>query len=533
MKPVDSRAMLARVHTLARVCALAFSLAGCAVTARLPDLPATGDLSDIHHLIRLHAAQDARFQVITDRPFLQVDLRHRYAVPGLQALPDFAARQVFVTRYLADAGALADRSVTLALARIPAEALADFAARHGLAGTGDAVRLTVRNAVLKDQHSRLAAEQDKVATFRSNAEIDHYWRELLGHIESSIMSRGKFARRLLTAPAVPFISAWISYHNHFDYRGPSVPAFKKSIELSPVLDTVAPAGIAPADWTLLQRHAPVIVQEVLDNAPYSPTYDHFGRVSLIESTDDVVPSVDAAQPTLYAFIDSKVIQGHNVRQLVYTLWYPWHPAHKRFDPEAGPLDGWTVRVTLDAQARPVVVESVSNCGCYYKIFPGQGLEVRAAATFGAPLDGKTYHLEQHHAGRVDAVVPEAVAGLDGSAQNIVLYLSAGHHQLVSVRTQSTRVGAVTHSDHYELRAYEELERLPAHGIELGLFGQDGLVRGADRGECNLLSPSGLYHAGHPRQRETQMVYFDEADFDDPHLLEQYLRLPPDAFAGRW
>jgi len=45
----------------------------------------------------------------------------------------------------------------------------------------------------------------------------------------------------------------------------------------------------------------------------------------------------------------------------------------------------------------------------------------------------------------------------------------------------------------------------------------------------LLTPSGLYHAGHPRQRETQMIYFDEAQFDDPGLLQTYLRLPPHVF----
>ena len=29
-----------------------------------------------------------------------------------------------------------------------------------------------------------------------------------------------------------------------------------------------------------------------------------------------------------------------------------------------------------------------------------------------------------------------------------------------------------------------------------------------------------------------MIYFDEADFDDPGLLERYLRLPPDAFGDQ-
>lgn len=516
----------------ARIGVLTLLLAGCAATARLPDLPPHGDLTDIHHLIRQHAAQDARYQVVTDRPFLQVDLRHRYAASAYEAVSDLAARQAFVTRFLADSGALADHAITLALARVPTDALAAFAAGHGLTGTGEAARPVVRDAVLADQHTRLAAEQARVAALRSRIELDHYWRELLGHLEASIMTRGKFARRLLTAPAVPFIAAWIGYHNHFDDRGPAVPTFTHSVELTPAPDLASPAGIAAADWALLRRHAPVFVQEVVDGTPYPAEYDHFGRVSLSEDPAGVTPTVDTATPTLYAFIDTKTIQGRAVRQLAYTLWYPRHPAQKRFDPEAGPLDGWTVRISLDEQARPVVVESVSNCGCYYKIFPGQDLEARAAATFGTPLAGKTFHLEQHQPDRFDAVVPETVAGLDGSPQNLVLYFSAARHQLVSVRTQSTRVGHADQTATYALQPYDELEHLPARGIEYGLFGEDGLVRGAERGECDLLSPSGLYHAGHPRQRETQMIYFDEADFDDPRLLEQYLRLPPDAFTGQ-
>ena len=113
---------------------------------------------------------------------------------------------------------------------------------------------------------------------------------------------------------------------------------------------------------------------------------------------------------------------------------------------------------------------------------------------------------------------------------LVLFFSAGYHQLVSMcaephASQDTASGL----SGYALHAYEDLEQLPFHGHQASLFGEDGLVRAAHRQECDLLSPSGLYHAGHARQRETQMIYFDETDFDDPTLLERYLRLPPHAF----
>ncbi len=53
---------------------------------------------------------------------------------------------------------------------------------------------------------------------------------------------------------------------------------------------------------------------------------------------------------------------------------------------------------------------------------------------------------------------------------------------------------------------------------------------AHRDECFPLAPSGLFHAGHPRQRNTQMIYFDQAVFDDNKLLDEYMRLPAKAFS---
>ncbi|MGD9602512.1 MAG: hypothetical protein AB7O21_17690 [Gammaproteobacteria bacterium] len=505
-------------------------LVGCATTSHVPALPPQPGLADVHRLIRAHAAQDARFQVVTDHPWLQLDLAHRYRLADYPRTADLTARRVFVAQFLRETGEVADRSVALALAKIPREALAAFAAAQQVPLRNEDALTAVRDAVLADQRMRREIELADLARFMTPAEIDRYWQDVTGHVEASIMSRGRLARRLLTAPAVPFISAWITYHNRTDFRGPTVPAFAHATEFT-LAEGTPPPEIPPADWALLARHAPVIVQERAEHPAYPATLDRFGTVALREHADDVEPTVDADAPALYAFVDRKRVQGREVRQLVYTLWYPAHPHLSRFDPEAGPLDGWTVRLTLDARDQPALVESVSNCGCYYKIFPSAALEAAAAAAFPRRLDGKGFHLEQDVPDRVDAVVPETVATAGGAAHQIVLYFSAGHHQLVSVRTPHTRAGTADAAASYALHPYEILERLPARGHDMGLFGDDGLVRAAHRPECDLLTPSGLYHAGHPRQRETQMIYFDEADFDEPTLLERYLRLPPDAFGA--
>ena len=519
------------LHRAGLALALAL-LAGCAGTGRIPDVPPQPGAADVHALIRAEDAQDARFQVVTDRPFLQVDLAHRYRIPAYDSLPDATEKRAFVRAFVEDAAALDRDAMAHALDRVPDAAISRFADTHDVPLAGGTPREALRAAVTRDHRARLAAELDRIDGMADTAALDAYWRELTGHVESSIMNRGRLARRLLTAPAVPVIEGWIAYHNWHDDRGAQTPAFRQSVLLQPAAGMAAPAGIAAADWALLRKHAPLVVQELEVGTAYPPEFDHFGTVSLT-GTDihAATPAVDGNAPALYAFIDHKALQGQPVRQLVYVLWYPRHPKLAGFDPEAGPLDGWTVRLSLDADDRPVLVESVSNCGCYYKIFPGAGLEAKAAASFPGALPEKQFRLEQDVPGKFDAVVPETVAGLDGGAQDLVLYFSAGHHQLVTVRSHGTATDLPATRADYALHGYDELENLPFAGHTASLFGQDGLVRSAHRAECKLLTPSGLYHAGHPRQRETQMIYFDEADFDDPLLLEHYLRLPPGAFAG--
>jgi hypothetical protein len=128
-------------------------------------------------------------------------------------------------------------------------------------------------------------------------------------------------------------------------------------------------------------------------------------------------------------------------------------------------------------------------------------------------------------------MPELVDMADDPTQKAVLYYSAGKHQLMTVRPTAALSDADHHAENktYRLLPYEVLENLPLGPYHHSLFDENGLVLDAHRPECFLLTPSGLFHAGHPRQRNTQMIYFDQAEFDDNHLLENYLRLPLQAF----
>ncbi|MCB1747120.1 MAG: hypothetical protein KDK06_08075 [Gammaproteobacteria bacterium] len=523
-----SAAVFGRALRLPFLAVLAVLLAACAAGAHRPLDYAAGN--DLQTMVAEHGATDARFEPVRDRPWLMVDLALRYRAQDYPASAPLAARRAFVDDFLTRAEGRGREAMAGALERIPPADLADYAARHEL-GAGEP-RERILGAYAVHAHNELEAETTRVAALDAAA-LDGYWSALQAAIEPSIMSRGRLARQLATAPAVPFIKGWIAYHNWHDYRGPLNADFDDAVALEPAMTVPGASAIARADWELLARYAPIVVQERKAHTEYPGAWDQFGTVGLEGMTLDTAhPSVDSAAPALYAFIERKPIQGRQTRQLVYVLWYPRHPALTRFDPEEGDLDGWTVRLTLDQHDRPLLLESVSNCGCYYKVFPSQTLEAASRAAWPERLADKQFYLEQHLEERFDAVVPEAVDGLADARRRIVLYFNAGHHQLVTVRSLDAAAVAALKPVAYTLRPYDELEELPFGDYHASLFGEDGLVRTAHRRECALLTPSGLYHAGHPRQRETQMIYFDEADFDDPGLLERYLRLPPDAFGDQ-
>lgn len=508
-------------------------LTACAlVPPAVAPLPDASDVSGIHAFLRNHHAEDARFQTVHDRPFLKADFQLRYRMQGFPKSGSFEQQQEFLKQFVQDAAELGEREISLAAEWVSPVELAQFNSSHGVASTSqpyDDLIAAYHRASTRLLNAELAVI-DKLA---DENELTRYWHALNKSLEESPMTQGRLARKLLNAPAVPFIKGWIAYHNWHDYRGPLTPNFNDFVAFESRNDLIRPHNINTEDWTLLSRYAPVIVQERNPKAGYLESFDHFGEVVLHgETLDGAMPEVNAQQPAVYAYLSTKRIQNVDVRQLNYTIWYPQHPELSPLDPEAGPLDGWTIRVNLDAEDRPLLVESMSNCGCYYKIFPSERLEKVSSQTFSYKLDGKTWFLENHVDKGVDAVVPEIINGLTEKSSRVTVFMSAGSHHLISIRAQAQEEPYSEKSAQpYALVAYDELEQLPFQDHKASMFAPDGLVRHAHRRECSLLSPSGVYHAGHPRQRETQMIYFDEADFDAPNLLEHYLRLPPGAFKG--
>ncbi len=492
---------------------------------------------------------DARYLSVDGFEHLKVNRALLEQVELYDEQTTLEAKKSFVAGFLREAAALNDRVIVNAAARLTDEELAAFLATvpneanifddepdFDVDVAGDTPQQRFVNGYRKHAAEEFARELNGFLSLQTREKVDAYWQKLVASVETSIMSKGRAMRMVATGPLVPFVYAWIWYHAETDDRSAHAPDFLLRTVYSP---EPLPAAADPAqlggDWALLEYYAPVLVQEHRENPGYAPSIDRFGEVWLDGSpSSTVTPHVNTDKPAVYAYVDRKRIQGAVTRQLVYTFWYPEHPKLHTFDPEAGRMEGWTLRITLTQDNRPLLFESVSNCGCYYKVFPAARLEELSCAEYPEKLAEKTFHLENSLPGKIDAVVPELVDMAGDPTQKVVLYYSAGKHQLVTVRPAAALSDADRRAENrtYRLLPYEVLENLPLGAYHHSLFDEKGLVVEAHRPECLLLTPSGLFHAGHPRQRNTQMIYFDQAEFDDNQLLENYLRLPSQAFSQR-
>lgn len=253
---------------------------------------------------------------------------------------------------------------------------------------------------------------------------------------------------------------------------------------------------------LLAWHAPVF--EVQQQGPY----DQFGRPAWGAEGQ---PGVDTRQPAVYQRLAHTRWNGRWLLQLVYTLWFPERPARMALDLLAGRLDGVVLRITLDAQGQPLLVDSMHACGCYHMFFPGAALQAR----LGAPR------------GQEWLFAPAPLPPL-GPAQRLRVQLaSATHHVMAlgAVPRGSELAGGVPAAASYELRPEDELRSLPTLAGRRSLYGPDGLVAGTERGERFLFWPMGIASPGAMRQWGHHATAFvGRRHFDDADLLE--LRFEP-------
>ncbi|MCG3195615.1 MAG: hypothetical protein HUU16_09125 [Candidatus Omnitrophica bacterium] len=350
----------------------------------------------------------------------------------------------------------------------------------------------------------------------------------LDELEPSIKTKGRFARKIALAPLSPFVYGWMGQHILREYYGPKTPEFEQYIVYSPALKSLAGDPKSDRLESLLSRYSPIIVQEIPKEPDYPPTDDLIGRLVWRKGPEGgVVLEPDVRRPAVYAYAQRRRIGGEDLIQLIYTHWYAEHPPLKFADAEAGKLEGLTIRITLDTRKRPLVYETIYDCGCYHRMYVSRRLETLARERFGEPLSGKTFSIEKKTRFKIDLVVLDALRDPE-PGEHPILFCWAAYHlpgKIALGRVEEFAKGKRLGEKRYALLPYAELENSEWNGISLGVFNPQGLIWGGGRREGLLLSPSGIYYAGHPRQRGTQMIHFDQEDFEDPNLFTEHLRWP--------
>ena len=240
---------------------------------------------------------------------------------------------------------------------------------------------------------------------------------------------------------------------------------------------------------LVLAYAPVIVADV------AAEYDRFGRVEWLNGK----VSINTAYPTVYYYLSYSFIKAEPVLQINYSFWYTERAGALAPRIEHGPLDGVTVRVTLDDVGDPVMVDIMNNCGCYHFFVPRKETIVR----------------EIKDSSGLYPFVP-AFMPSDFPEKPLQLRLNTGWHQVQKVFTSAIPREAVT----YQLLPYEGLEALPyGKRLTASVFDARGIMKDSSRIEPVIFFGMGIPDVGYMRQRGHHAIKMvGKAHFTDPDLF---------------
>ena len=258
-------------------------------------------------------------------------------------------------------------------------------------------------------------------------------------------------------------------------------------------DELAIPQLSPEETEALFRlYAPVIEQDTLAD------YDHFGAVHWEQGR----VRIRTDEPMVYTYVTYAIIKDRPVVQLNYALWYTARAGKKAPWIEHGPLDGLTLRVTLDQDGSPLVLDVMNNCGCYY---------------FAAPRQDKVREIIPRP-WALDPLVPTWLPA-DYPQQRLVLRVNSGWHQIEHIYSNPPEDVGTVHT--YDLRDYALLESLPREdGQAESVFNPIGIMKDSRRIEPLFFFPMGIYDIGYMRQRGHHAIkLIGKAHFSDPGLLE--------------
>lgn len=477
------------------VTAVAVSLGACAgaVAPNAPD-PRTAQIQSCGELYRMLDARvrqagvgDAQYARIAGYPYLRID---RFLAAGeIKPDADSGAFDVWTERLRR----LDLDARHVELQNLPAET------RETLGKSLDG-RLENCSRLLMRSHLQSAA--DRVQLLESAYVPDDY-------------SVAKRVAGLYPFTSLPFMAGVTNLHESMraDFSRPlaTLPVEGRVSRYVPPTDSVTLTGAALRDL-LKDSDVDAFGIAELSTLDRQRLFEHFAPVFEIDIVDDDdrigepfwaedgLPSVNVTRPVVFRRISYSRFEGRTLLQLNYSVWFPARPSSGDFDLLSGRLDGITFRVTLGHDGRPLVYDSMHNCGCYHLFVPTRRLKRKP------PSAG---HEEP-------PLVPQFIDVEEG---RLVLRIARGNHYLQRMYFDMSPGDG----ERYGMRNDDSLRSLAwGNGERRSLFAPDGLVLGSERGERWLFWPMGIAEPGAMRQWGRHATAFvGIRHFDDADLFERY------------
>jgi hypothetical protein len=279
--------------------------------------------------------------------------------------------------------------------------------------------------------------------------------------------------------------------------GPSPPAAYSQRDASVIIKRSRSNALGvpiPSDAdieTLVAMFAPVIRQDQVHS------YDRIGAVSWQNGH----VKIDFEQPTVYYYLTHARFKGDPVLQLNYAFWYSARQGPNSPWIERGDLDGLTVRVSLDNDGAPFMIDIMNTCGCYHFYLPDKK---RTKRILPSP-------------GEIDVFVPRWMPEAF-PPKRLNIQINSGWHQVVHIGSEKESIAFRP----YRLVAYDQLEMLPHPDNRFeSIFDSRGIAKDSERLEFIIFFPMGIPDVGSMRQRGHHAVKLvGRSDFEDPELFDK-------------
>ena len=222
-------------------------------------------------------------------------------------------------------------------------------------------------------------------------------------------------------------------------------------------------------------------------------------------TDNGVLKVDTGQPLTYTLLSFTRFGKEILTQLNYIIWFPSRPKEGALDIYGGLFDGLNYRVTLDNTGEAILYETIHNCGCYYKAYPVNRLQVLKQIDYAEP-----------------PLILKAPDINPSKRYMTVSMESRTHfvqHLYPSIRESQAEKTV------YSLADYNQLRSLPyTRDSQKSMFNQNSIVPESKRLERFILWPSGVLSPGAMRQWGRHAVALvGRRNFDDPFFMDRMFK----------